>query len=549
MSSGSQSKVPITFKLVFDRLQTSVSRQDATQFHSTTLHDVWEGARQIEKNLAARQAFKNMTRLRPLSKGIRTILGSFRHTLFEKLMDAYALIEECMPRLDHTSNAFKANPHKSFDGQFKAILERLERHRDLVDREVVLTEIFEAKAWIEKQKEQLDHQEEQRTYAQLQNVLTWLNASQDQEELLDKYYAQCFPKSCDWITAKLKVQSWLSDGQEHPLLWLRGIPGADSSRGYQSTYSKKFVYKGVTPCTTQLKLLLQTVLRTIPSVRLVIDRIDKLGEEEQAPLITLLLSLARLANVLSKIMFVSRDSGNTTKVLRSKPTVDLGKEQVDINRSIKFLVEQKLIEFRDIFTDLEDAVIKDLVQQLVQIAGGMFLWVRLVIDSLLEAHSVHELRAAVDSLPKGFDAAYGQMVHCIEQVLSPGNQAKAMRILQWVAFAYRPLKIYELRDTIAFHKNNCSLDKNSKLMDSVLDLSSNNPRQDPTMFSALRERYLDIVETLLKAKSNEIPVDPGILQSFRKTYAQNAYPCRFPACARASRLCHNRATRGPQNFA
>jgi hypothetical protein len=35
----------------------------------------------------------------------------------------------------------------------------------------------------------------------------------------------------------------------------------------------------------------------------------------------------------------------------------------------------------------------------------MFLWVRLVIDSLLECHSINELREAVIQLPEGLDAA------------------------------------------------------------------------------------------------------------------------------------------------
>jgi hypothetical protein len=36
---------------------------------------------------------------------------------------------------------------------------------------------------------------------------------------------------------------------------------------------------------------------------------------------------------------------------------------------------------------------------------GMFLWVRLVMKSLEECHSVRELEDAVDTLPEGLDQA------------------------------------------------------------------------------------------------------------------------------------------------
>ena len=41
----------------------------------------------------------------------------------------------------------------------------------------------------------------------------------------------------------------------------------------------------------------------------------------------------------------------------------------------------------------------------LMIVIGMFLWVRLVVDSLLECHSISELRVAVTQLPNGLNAA------------------------------------------------------------------------------------------------------------------------------------------------
>jgi hypothetical protein len=74
MSSIPGSIAPIQTRLIFhdafSKLENIVTVDDARTFHSTTLSDVRDAARQIEQQLAARQCLRNMTRLRPLLDGL-----------------------------------------------------------------------------------------------------------------------------------------------------------------------------------------------------------------------------------------------------------------------------------------------------------------------------------------------------------------------------------------------------------------------------------------------------------------------------------------------
>ena len=77
---------------------------------------------------------------------------------------------------------------------------------------------------------------------------------------------------------------------------------------------------------------------------------------------------------------------------------------------------------------------------------------------------------AVDSLPKGLHGAYGRIIERIQKHMSEGNRAKTVRILSWIAFSCRPLKVRELLDGVTLHEDNLVLNKISRLEESVLEL-------------------------------------------------------------------------------
>jgi hypothetical protein len=57
-------------RTAFEELEQTIMPSDARKFQSTTLQQVREQALGIEKQLAAKQALRNMRRLDPLLKGL-----------------------------------------------------------------------------------------------------------------------------------------------------------------------------------------------------------------------------------------------------------------------------------------------------------------------------------------------------------------------------------------------------------------------------------------------------------------------------------------------
>jgi hypothetical protein len=80
---------------------------------------------------------------------------------------------------------------------------------------------------------------------------------------------------------------------------------------------------------------------------------------------------------------------------------------------------------------------------------GMFLWVRLVLDSFEFIYTLDELNDIVDSFPSGLGALYQQI---LDRICNVGNLQKwggVPRILGLICFAQRPLHKQEVLHALA----------------------------------------------------------------------------------------------------
>ncbi len=76
--------------------------------------------------------------------------------------------------------------------------------------------------------------------------------------------------------------------------------------------------------------------------------------------------------------------------------------------------------------------------------SGMFLWVRLVLDSFEHVYSSDHLSSIVDSLPSDLEALYQQILDRICDVASLQRWGGVSRILGLICFAQRPLHKQEI---------------------------------------------------------------------------------------------------------
>lgn len=116
---------------------------------------------------------------------------------------------------------------KDFGVRFLGILEKLERHRDIVDKEASAIAIIEAKKWRVQQQDNIDRLESERRDRQLQDCISWLAIDdRSQEDALDKLTQRRQAGTCEWVLNSSNLRTWIENQNEEPVLWLKGIPGA-----------------------------------------------------------------------------------------------------------------------------------------------------------------------------------------------------------------------------------------------------------------------------------------------------------------------------------
>ncbi|OCL07434.1 hypothetical protein AOQ84DRAFT_408982 [Glonium stellatum] len=281
----------LTFQDAFARFEQTVQKfsiEDSHRFQSTSLEDVRSAAKEIERQLAARQCLRNMRRIQPFLDGLERYskvievlcngtpylpwiwapiklmlqyqLATDFTAAFEKLISAYGQIAENLPRFDRLSHTFNNNPDfqrilaivyadildfhhwwkcffnsswRRFDARFKCILESLAKHTDMVDREANSLAITEAKEWRQRAIQEAAKRGMEQSAVQVQSVISWLGdsaAKQDQQDdLLDRLLSSCYPETSEWISGNSKVKMWLKNQPTQSLLWLKGKPGSGKS--------------------------------------------------------------------------------------------------------------------------------------------------------------------------------------------------------------------------------------------------------------------------------------------------------------------------------
>ncbi|CAN9203513.1 unnamed protein product [Alternaria alternata] len=282
-----------TFQESFDSFEKTVqrySRTDDREFSNTTLRDVRDAAKEVERQLAARQCMRNMKRLEPFLNGLEAYskvvevlcngtpflswiwLATDHISAFEKLLAAYSQIAAMLPRFDrlgaalqdkpdfqqalavvysdiltfheHAYKLFKRNGwmcfFKSswgqFGSRFNCILESLEKHATLIDQEANAYLISETMQWRREALQAVAKTEKDRSTAQLTAALAWLGletvphcGQAYQDNLLHRLINDCCDGTTDWILKHQRMRQWLQHGRGGPILWLKGKPGSGKS--------------------------------------------------------------------------------------------------------------------------------------------------------------------------------------------------------------------------------------------------------------------------------------------------------------------------------
>ena len=248
-------------KEAFDRLESSISKEDARDFLSTTRNDVRHAAKVIQDRQAQRKSLQNLRRIEPFLRftekyapilevacqGFSPIawvwgplklmlqLASQYAAILEKLLDAYAQIAEELPRIDRLNTTFGQDESfqkalaliytdivefhqraykffrrrawqmffestwRSFEHRFQGVLVNLRRHTDLLDKEAASINFADTKRLAQETRREAEERERKECERELQEVLDWLAPSRLPDERQEKLSSSCHPGTCDWL--------------------------------------------------------------------------------------------------------------------------------------------------------------------------------------------------------------------------------------------------------------------------------------------------------------------------------------------------------------
>ncbi|CAN9120026.1 unnamed protein product [Alternaria alternata] len=282
-----------TFQESFDSFEKTVqrySRTDDREFSNTTLRDVRDAAKEVERQLAARQCMRNMKRLEPFLNGLEAYskvievlcngtpflswiwLATDHIGAFEKLLAAYSQIAAMLPRFDRLGTALQDKPdfqqalavvysdiltfHEhayklfrrngwmcffksswgQFGSRFNCILDSLAKHATLIDQEANAYLVSDAMQWRREALQAVAKTEKDRSTSQLTAALAWLGletvphcGQAYQDNLLHRLINDCCDGTTDWILKHRSMRQWLQHGRGGPILWLKGKPGSGKS--------------------------------------------------------------------------------------------------------------------------------------------------------------------------------------------------------------------------------------------------------------------------------------------------------------------------------
>lgn len=394
-----------------------------------------------------------------------------------------------------------------FERRFKSIIQRLNSHCEILDKEAASIHFLEMKIFREKRQLEDDADEQHRQSEMARSVVLWLSASDgEQEDHLHKLSDDRVPGTCNWVLDDSQMCSWLEDEHAGSVLWMTGIPGAGKSflcslivqnlqlqqeltslyyfcgkrssgqdtcaivlrtlaiqllRQNQDMVAlvyQSFVQKMSSCSSVAMKKILREILPSVKTARVVIDGIDEFNHQTQQEVLKAMVELQKRVGPSCKLLICSRFEPQISRLLSPMIHIKLEhKTHVGLN----LYIQRKVKDLESHFWDMERSLLIAVEERLKSKAKEMFLWVRLVVAMLLQESSEYEVEQAIDRLPDGLDEAYGQILSRLSS-LSSGERDRAFKILFWVCVAYRPVSIHEVADGIVLHPQQTILSRKTR---------------------------------------------------------------------------------------
>ncbi|PVH67502.1 ankyrin, partial [Cadophora sp. DSE1049] len=191
---------------------------------------------------------------------------------------------------------------------------------------------------------------------------------------------------------------------------------------------------------------------------IVLDALDECKEKEE--LLLLLESLTSWGAGNLHILATSRRERDIEEALESLTTSEICLQSALVDNDIRTHLSERLQN--DPKLKRWPANVRgEIKDTLMEGAQGMFRWVVCQLDVLRKCLKLDALRKALKSLPKTLDETYARILLGIDE----DYRQDAFRILQWLVYSARPLRIEEIVEVIAIDTEQSRFDPENRLPD------------------------------------------------------------------------------------
>jgi WD40 repeat protein len=335
---------------------------------------------------------------------------------------------------------------------------------------------------------------------QIQRLKSDLAIADDPDKDLTSLQEAHMDGSCNWLLSRKYFEDWRdSDLSSLTFLWLRGKPGVGKSV-LSANIISHFRKQNLNPAFhffkhgDKVKATIGSLLRSIafqmavmyPAVKARLTRMQQENiifdvDDEgviwrklllecifkvklKSPLFWIIDALDECSNTNAFFSLVSkRDCPVPIRVLvTSRPSGTFLKKFTDLGNATGVRAED--ISTEDTLEDIRQYVTfkskglwvddetdrQDVESQILAKSNGSFLWVKLVMSQLSEAHTIEEIQSLVQETPQVMEDLYRDVLTSISTSLSTSPQplALAIAIFTWTACATRPFTVDELQTAL-----------------------------------------------------------------------------------------------------
>lgn len=327
---------------------------------------------------------------------------------------------------------------------------------------------------------------------EIRKIRTWLQPTAYSLESGEyrKHLGSHVAGTGSWLTASKAYQDWLN-GNDHGLLWIKGIPGSgksvlaamlthELSRNHSGGPALFFFFRQIIDANHEPVALLRDWLdqvldyspplqkqlktciddhRTIDSMSMedlwkhlrlafsglpskvfcVADALDEMDQGNDT-FLSALAALGQWKPAKVKVLITSRPVPSVEGPLRTAKALHIRLQEKLVDRDISSFVQH----------GLRQSTISPSYQELIKEAipgraNGLFLYAKLAMDAFLEPDA--DIKGVLRALPADLNEMYTNLLHEHARRSGVPDDIQLL-ILQWVTHATRPLRLLEVAEMI-----------------------------------------------------------------------------------------------------